>query len=285
MWVFINDRFVPEEEACISVFDQGLLYGDGVFETLLVHEGQLKFLDDHIIRLQESCRLIQLDLPHPEPPWKDLLQEFRRRNDLSKSLIRLTLTRGPSRRGPGVHDRTNPTLIIFSRDLPTLTSAQYQEGVPLIITDIQRQSPHALPPSIKSLNYLNNILAKREATGKQAFDGLMVNSHDHIAECTTSNIFFVRQNRLHTPSIACGILRGITRKIIMGLAADLNLPVEEGEYTREDLYQATECFLTNTGFGILPVRTIDRHVMGPYGTTSITYRLKQAYEDYLNKNL
>jgi len=134
---------------------------------------------------------------------------------------------------------------------------------------------------MKSLNYLNNILAKQEATRKQAFDGLMLNTDNHVSECSTSNVFFVKHTRLCTPSIECGILPGITRKIVLKLSQDEGIPIQEGRYERQEMSQATECFLTNTGFGILPVQTIDSHRMGPYGKGSITNRLRQAYRAYL----
>ena len=282
MWVFLNDQFVPEKEACISVFDQGFLYGDGVFETIRVHGHRIKLFDDHIARLRESCRLINLHLPDPEPDWRGHLQELCGRNSLVEALIRVTITRGKSATVFGSPGTSDPTIVMFARPIPSLTSHQQEHGVSVVTTDIRRQSPLALPPHIKSLNYLNNILAKQEAIRKQAFEGLMLNAANQVAECTTSNVFFVKDTRLCTPSVKCGILPGITRKTILELARDVGVPIQEGQYEYGELSQATEVFLTNTGFGILPVQSIDAHRMGPYGRGSITYRLRQVYADYLN---
>lgn len=283
MWVFLNDQFVPEREACISVFDQGFLYGDGVFETLRVHGRRVKFLDDHLTRLRESCHLITLHLPNPEPNWEAHLQELCERNSLLEATIRITVTRGKASTGFGTHGTPVPTIVMFARPLSLLTSEQQEQGVDIVTTDIRRQSPQALPSHMKSLNYLNNILAKQEAATKHAFDGLMLNANNHVAECTTSNVFFVTHLHLCTPSIACGILPGITRKIVLQLAHNEGIQIQEGQYEREEMYQATECFLTNTGLGVLPVKTIDSHRMRPsYGSDSITHRLRNAYAEYLN---
>ncbi len=282
MWVFLNDRFVPEKEACISVFDQGFLYGDGIFETLRVQDRRVRFLDHHLARLRESCHLINLPLPNPEPHWKEHLQELCERNSLVEAAIRITVTRGTSATGFGSPSAPAPTMVMFARPLPDLTSEQKEHGVSIVTTDIRRQSPLALPPNMKSLNYLNNILAKQEATMKQAFDGLMLNTDNHVSECTTSNVFFVKHTQLCTPSTECGILPGITRKIVLKLSQEEGFHIQEGRFERQEMSHATECFLTNTGFGVLPVHSIDSHRMGPYGRDSITYRLRQAYMFYLN---
>jgi len=285
MWVFINDQFHPEQEASVSVFDQGLLYGDGVFETVRVHLGQLKFLNDHLARLRESCHLIRLPLPPPVPVWRERLQELCERNALSEAVIRITITRGTSSLLWESSNPSGPTIIMFSRPLPNLPLEQRIQGVPIVITNIRRQSPLALPSHMKSLNFLNNIMARQEATGRSAYDGLMLNMNDHLAECSTSNVFFVKQNRLCTPSTDCGILPGVTRKIILERAQELGIPIEEGRYARNDLYQATECFLTNTGVGILPVAMIDTYPMGPYDRNSITHQLQHTFAEYLKQNI
>ena len=282
MWVFLNDQFVPEKKACISVFDQGFLYGDGAFESLRVHDHRVRFLEEHIDRLRQSCRMINLPLPDPEPDWRARLQELCERNSLEEAVVRITVTRGKSAAGFGSCDPSAPTIVMFPRPLRRFTSEEQAQGVSIVTTDIRRQSPLALPSNIKSLNYLNNILAKQEATAQTAFDGLMLNLNNHVAECTTSNVFFVKHTQLCTPSTTCGILPGITRKIILQLAGKRGMQIREGEYERDEIYQATECFLTNTGFGVLPVRTVDSHHMGPYGRDSITHRIRQAYVEYLN---
>ena len=210
MWVYLNDRFLEQEHANISVFDHGFLYGDGIFETLRVFNKQLLFLDRHLARLDRSCKILKIQLPTPEPNWPSLFHELLERNNLDHTLIRLTISRGVGGHGPDPTTCQNPTVVIFPRPLPQLSSGQRKRGVDLLITKTRRHSGLALPQQLKSLNYLNNILAKQEALSAQVFDGVMLNLDGYLAECSTSNLFFVKKNKLYTPSFECGILPGIT---------------------------------------------------------------------------
>ncbi len=279
MWVYLNKQFVEDDQARVSVFDRGFLFGDGVFETLRVRDRRPLFLDRHLQRLRQSCESIRLCLPTPEPPWDTLLRELVDRNHLEHTMIRITITRGVGGLGPDPSGCSNPTIVIFPRPLPQLTKDQHDQGVSLTILTTRRQPSSALPSHVKSLNYLNNVLAKQEANEAHTFDGLLLNTDGHLAECTTSNMFFVKNQRLHTPSLQCGILPGITRGIVLELAQANGMVVQEGTYRPEDLLDADECFLTNTGFGVLPVGTIDTKRFTSHKSGSVTRTIQHMYEN------
>ena len=256
MWIYLNGRIVQEERARISVFDRGFLYGDGVFETVRIHEGHSMWLDRHLARLADSCR--QIRLPLPDKQWPAIFQKVIDKNRVDHALIRLTLSRG----GRGGESATpdagaGPTVVLFPRPLPHVTPAQRRKGVKLTIATIRRPSPLSHPAQAKTLNYLNNLLAKQEAAERDAFEGLMLTTGGHLAECSMSNVFFIKDRILYTPSLACGVLPGITREVVLEVAPTLGLQPREGRYRPESLYEADECFLTSSGVGILPVETID----------------------------
>ena len=256
MWIYLNGRIVQEERARISVFDRGFLYGDGVFETVRIHEGHSMWLDRHLARLADSCR--QIRLPLPDKQWPAIFQKVIDKNRVDHALIRLTLSRG----GRGGESATpdagaGPTVVLFPRPLPHVTPAQRRKGVKLTIVTIRRPSPLSHPAQAKTLNYLNNLLAKQEAAERDAFEGLMLTTGGHLAECSMSNVFFIKDRILYTPSLACGVLPGITREVVLEVAPTLGLQPREGRYRPESLYEADECFLTSSGVGILPVETID----------------------------
>ena len=284
MWVYLNNKFLQDDKAHLSIFDRGFLYGDGIFETIRIYNGHPAFLNRHLKRLQQSCQLLDLNLPIPEPKWDSLLRELATLNEQGHTLIRITISRGVGSLGPHLTGCTTPTIVIFTRPLPQFTKEQQEQGVTLTIVNTRRQPSSAIPAQIKSLNYLNNILAKQEAMKSHAFDGLMLNINGHIAECTTSNIFFVKNQRLHTPSLQCGILPGITREIVMELAQAEGIVVQEGTYPPKDLLDADECFLTNTGFGVLPVSKIDSKQLksGKQGTE--TQIIQLLYESHIAKS-
>ena len=285
MWVYLNNQFVEDDQACVSVFDRGFLYGDGIFETLRVYETHLLCLHRHIRRLRQSCEVLGLRLPTPEPPWKTLLCELVQRNHLEHSMIRITISRGVGSLGLEPTDGTDPTVVLCPRPLPQLTKEQWKQGVTLTIVNTRRQPSSALPSHIKSLNYLNNILAKQEAVTAQTFDGLFLNTDGSLCECTTSNIFFIKDQHLYTPSLECGILPGITRNIVLELARARDRVVHEGIYRPEDLMNADECFLTNTAFGILPVSRIETTLLASGRERLMTNMIRQMYERYITNSI
>lgn len=285
MWIFLNDRFVRKEDALVSVFDHGFLYGDGVYETLRAYGGRMFMLRRHLARLYRSASLIGLDVPIVEQDWPPLLQEAMKRNVLSDAYLRITISRGEGNIGLDPRLCPRPTVVVISLPLQSYPAQLFQTGVSLAVVNVRRNLPAALPPRIKSLNFLNNILAKQEAAMTGAFDGLMLNAEGHITECTTSNIFFVKDRCVRTPSVACGILDGITREIVLSLAREEEFFTEEGCYTPDALTEADECFLTNTTMEIMPVRDINKHPIGKGIPGRATGRLQELFRANLPRFL
>ncbi len=298
MWVYLNDRIVQAERARVSVFDRGFLYGDGVFETVRIHHGRPVWLDLHLARLADSCRQIQL--PLPDKLWPAIVQKVIDKNRVDHALIRLTLSRGtmfPSplstfsekegeslpRTRSGGHGEggETPTVVLFPRPLPHVTTSQRRKGVKLTFAAIRRPSPLSSPTQAKTLNYLNSLLAKQEAVEQGAFEGLMATTGGHVAECSMSNVFFIKGRTLYTPSLACGVLPGVTRGVVLEMAPALGLKTREGRYRPAFLYEADECFLTGSGVGILPVATIDGHTFPKQTARSWTNTLRTRYERLL----
>lgn len=273
MWVYLNDRIVQAEQARISVFDRGFLYGDGVFETVRIHDGRPVWLDRHLARLADSCK--QIGLPLPDKPWPAIFQKVIDKNRVDHAAIRLTLSRGTRDTGD------DPTVVLFHRPLPHVTSSQRRKGIRLTLATIRRLSPRSHPTQAKTLNYLNNLLAKQEAAERGAFDGLMVTTDGYVAECSMSNVFVIKDRTLYTPSLACGVLPGITRGVVLDMAPSLGLQIREGRYRPAFLYEADECFLTGSGIGILPVQAIDGCSFPKQTRRSRVAAIQKRYEQLL----
>lgn len=285
MWIFLNDRFVRKKDALISVFDHGFLYGDGVYETLRAYGGRIFRLRQHLARLSRSASLIGLDIPFVEQDFITVLREAMKRNDLSDAYLRITISRGEGTIGLDPRLCPHPTVVVISLPLQPYPVELFNTGVSLALVNVRRNLAAALPPMIKSLNFLNNILAKQEASRAGGFDGLMLNGEGHIAECTTSNIFFVKDGCVYTPSVACGILDGITRETVLSLAREQALPTEEGCYRPDALLEAEECFLTNTTMEIMPVQDIDKRPIGKERPGPVTDRLRELFRANLPRFL
>ncbi len=285
MDIFLNDRFVPRDQALISVFDHGFLYGDGIYETLRAYGGRIFMLERHLARLRRSATLIGLEIPIPEKDWPGLLGDALARNGLHEAQLRITVSRGPGEIGldPGLCP--TPTVVIIAKPFQAYPPRLFAEGVSLVTASVRRNLATALSPQIKSLNFLNNILAKQEASKAGAFDSVMLNAEGRVTECTTSNIFFVQHGTLCTPSVACGILDGITREVVLALAKDQGIKTEESAYTAEALRQAEECFLTNTTMELMPVRDVDQHLVGPGKPGPLTLALHKQFRANLERYL
>jgi len=285
MWIFLNDRFVEKEQARISVFDHGFLYGDGVYETLRAYQGRIFLLERHLARLRRSCELIGLDLPVKDHEWVPIISEILVRNGLNDAGLRLTISRGEGELGidPGLCVR--PTVVVMAKSLTPYPAHMREQGVRLQLVSVRRNPQSAQSPQIKSLSVLNNILAKQEAVQVGAYDALMLNMDGHVTECTTSNIFFVANQRLHTPSVACGILEGITREVVIELAGGLGIEVEEGPFAAEEVLQADECFMTNTGMEVMAVSRIGEHSIGQGKAGPMTMELWGAFRKNLERFL
>jgi len=285
MWIFLNNRFVTREEAQISVFDHGFLYGDGVYETLKVYHGQFLLLERHLTRLRHSCEQIELVLPIAEEQWPSLLTELLQRNQLLDASIRITISRGEGELGLEPSLCSHPTVVVLAKPFVPYPAVLKTEGIRLELVGIRRNPLSAQSPRIKSLSFLNNILAKQEALRAGGFDALMLNIAGEISECTTSNLFFLLRGTLRTPSLACGILEGVTREIVKTVAQEEGIAVEEGHYKPAQLFQGEECFITNTSMEIMPVRCIGNHSIGSICPGPITTRLQELFTRHLERFL
>ena len=285
MWVYLNDRFVRKEHARVSVFDHGFLYGDGVYETLRVYQGRGFLFERHLARLRRSCELIDLELPIQDEAWMAIIGELLDRNGLRNAGLRVTVSRGEGEMGIDPRLCARPTVVAMAKPIMMYTDQQREQGMSLHLSSVRRNPELAQSPQIKSLSFLNNILAKQEAVQVGADDALMLNMDGYLAECTTSNIFFVKNQRLHTPAVECGILPGITREVIVELAKERGVGVEEGQYTMEQLLQADECFITNTGLEVMPVIKIGDRQIGQGLRDSLTHELWKAFDAHVNRFL
>jgi branched-chain amino acid aminotransferase len=279
MYVFLNGTIIPESEAKISAYDHGFLYGDGIYETMRSYDGVVFMFDRHLARLRRSASLIKLGLPE-DGYLKDAVLRALRSNDLSDAYVRITVSRGKGPIGldPGLCGE--PTLIVFAEQFRPYPESLYAGGVKLIIAETRRNLVAAIDPKIKSLNFLNNILAKIEAKEKGAYEAVMLNGEGFLAEGTVSNIFFVAEGVLCTPSAEAGILDGITRELVIGLAIKEGIEVSEGKFKPEELLGASEAFFTNTTSEVMPVSAVGEK---NYPVGEITKRLRQRYRDYVGK--
>lgn len=258
MHVYLNDRIVPASEAKVSVFDHGFLYGDGIYETMRVYDGVVFMLDEHLQRLYRSASFIGLDIPKNIPDIKIAIYETLQANKLTNAYVRLTVSRGHGPIGLDPDLCKEPTFVVITNEFKNYPKAYYEDGIKLIIANVRRNLKEALNPQIKSLNFLNNILAKIEAKQSDVYEAIMLNASGHLTEGTISNIFFVKEEVLYTPSVECGILDGITRAMVIDLAVKNGLEVREGMFTPDELYSASEVFITNTTMEVMPVCRVNK---------------------------
>ncbi len=260
--VWISGNLVDKADAKISVFDHGLLYGDGVFEGIRSYAGQVFRLGPHIDRLYESARAIHLVIPMPKEELAQAVLDTLAANHLTDAYIRLVVTRGAGSLGLDPRKTSHPQVIIITDSIQLYPAEVYAGGLKIITSGTIRNNPAALNPRVKSLNYLNNIMAKIEGTNAGCLEALMLNSEGKVAECTGDNIFIVRRGQVHTPSIDSGILEGITRDAVIELARAAGLTVVERSMDRHDIYTADECFLTGTAAEVIPVISVDGRPIG-----------------------
>jgi branched-chain amino acid aminotransferase len=275
--VYINGKLFDKADARISVYDHGLLYGDGVFEGIRIYSGKVFRLAQHIERLYDSAKHIALDIPlTPEQTTEAVLHTVQANNKMD-GYIRLVVTRGAGGLGIDPRKTTDPQVIIIVDDISMYPQELYENGLEVITSSFVRPHANALNPRIKSLNYLNNILAKMEAVRAGCLEAIMLNLNGEVAECTADNIFFVKRGVLKTPPPHAGILEGITRDFVMELARDAKIPVQEVSLTRHDVYSADECFLTGTGAEIIPVVKCDGRILGTGKPGPITRQLRERF--------
>lgn len=281
--VYINGQIVPQEDAKISVFDHGLLYGDGVFEGIRAYNGKIFTLDQHLDRLYDSAMAISLKIPISKAEMANAIKKTMEANDMTDSYIRLVVTRGVGKLGLDPNKCATPQIIIITDTIELYPKELYEKGLDIVTVTTIRNHFSALDPKIKSLNYLNNILAKLESIRAGAGEALMLNKDGYVSECAGDNIFILKNNILLTPPESAGILIGITRNVVMKLATEMGIQVKEELMTRYDLYIADECFLTGTAAEIIPVVQIDGRSIGTGRPGKITLDLLKSYRELTKK--
>ena len=279
MKVYINGKFYSEKNSKISVFDHGLLYGDGVFEGIRAYHGRVFKLKEHIDRLFYSAKAILLNIPMSKQQLMDATVETCRKNNLNDGYVRLVVTRGAGTLGLNPNRCSNPQVIIIADTIQLYPASLYKKGMEIVTVATTRNHHNAVNPAIKSLNYLNNILAKIEANTAGYEEAIMLNSEGYVAECTGDNLFIIKDKKMFTPSLSSGALHGITRQTSIDLVGELGVPTSEPNLTRYDLYNADECFLTGTGAEIVPVVKIDERKIGNGKPGKITKKLVKAYQE------
>ena len=277
MKIYIDGKYYDEADAKISVFDHGLLYGDGIFEGIRAYNGRVFKLKEHIDRLFCSAKAILLDMPMEHAAIMAAVVDACRQNKIRDGYIRLLVTRGVGSLGLNPKKCKNPSVIINADKIQLYPPEYYQKGLDIITVPTVRSLHSALNPAIKSLNYLNNILAKIEANNAGCEEAVMLNAEGFVAECTGDNLFIVKAGQILTPPLSAGALYGITRRVVLDLAVESGLQVAEPNLTRYDLFNADECFVTGTGAELVPVVRIDGRVIGNGKPGPITQRLVTQY--------
>lgn len=275
--IYINGEFYDRDEAKVSVFDHGFLYGDGIFEGIRVYAGNVFKLDEHLKRLEYSARAIMLDMPWSLEEIAEATCETCRRSGVTDGYIRLIVTRGSGYLGLSPKNCADPQLIIIADQIQLYPQKVYDEGLKIITAPTRRNSPAALPPMIKSLNYLNNILAKIEAVELGYQEAIMLNQEGYVAECTGDNIFVLQGEKLYTPPVSAGSLTGITRQVVFDIAGDMGVPIVETNLTRYDLWVAQEMFLTGTAAEVIAVIEVDHRKIADGKPGTMTGHFLKAF--------
>ena len=278
--VYINGKFFAPNEAMVSVFDHGLLYGDGVFEGLRIYNGKIFRLEQHILRLYDSAKAICLKIPMSIEETTAACLETVKQSEFTDGYIRLVVTRGAGTLGLGPERTENPQVIIIVDKIKLYPQEFYDNGLAIITAATIRNHPAALSPRIKSLNYLNNIMAKIEASNAGCLEALMLNHKGEVSECTADNIFIVRDGKLLTPPTDAGILEGVTRDVVLELAREAGIPTFEKTLTRHDIYVADECFMTGTAAEVIGVVKVDDREIADGKPGPITRKLKALFVEH-----
>lgn len=279
--IYINGEFLDEKDAGVSVFDHGLLYGDGVFEGIRFYNGGIFKLEEHIERLYDSAKAINLKIPVSVEQMIKIHCEAVRKNNLKDGYIRTLVTRGKGDLGLDPKNCSNPTIVIIASTIQLYPKELYEQGLQICTVSTRRNIPAALSPRIKSLNYLNNILAKIEADIAHCTEAILLNNEGYVAECTGDNIFYYKKEKLITPPTYIGTLEGITRNSIIDIARSEGIEVVEVPFTLYELFTAEEAFLTGTAAEVVPVVNIDTRTIGTGKPGSITKKLIEKFHKYV----
>ncbi|HEV7301245.1 MAG TPA: branched-chain-amino-acid transaminase [Tepidisphaeraceae bacterium] len=279
--VWVDGKLVDKERATVSVYDHGLLYGDGVFEGIRLYAGKIFRAEEHMRRLYDSAKAIRLVIPYTAEQLTAAIYETANVNKLSDCYVRLVVTRGVGALGIDPAKCKAPAVFIITDLISIYPKEQYEQGVPVIVSSIVRNHPNALSPRIKSLNYLNNVLARMEATDAGVAEAIMLNHLGNVSEGTVANIFLARDGAVFTPLLCDGILEGVTRNVIIELCQQMDIPIRERVVERHDLYISDECFLTGSGAEVMPVTKIDGRPVGNGKVGPITKKLMDAFHKHV----
>ena len=279
--IWLDGKLVEKNEAKISVYDHGLLYGDGVFEGIRVYAGKVFELEAHLDRLYASAKAIRLEIPISREEFGSAIEHTFRANNFTDCYIRAVVTRGVGTLGIDPAKCAKPSVFVISDLISVYPKEMYQKGMAVITASVMRNHPNALSPRVKSLNYLNNVLARIEANDAGVPEAVMLNHLGNVAECTADNIFIVRDGQVQTPGTADGILEGVTRRVMIALCHDQKIPCVEKSLQRHDLYIADEMFVTGTGAEVMPVTRIDGRTIGTGEPGPITQKLTQAFHRHV----
>ncbi|QQE81373.1 branched-chain-amino-acid transaminase [Alicyclobacillus sp. SO9] len=276
-WAFINGEYMPKENATVSVYDHGLLYGDGIFEGIRAYDGVVFKLREHLVRLYDSAKAILIDIPYSLEELQEIILTILRKNELETSYIRLVVTRGKGDLGLNPFTCQTPQVIVLAEQLAMFPKELYERGIDIVSVATRRNRPDILSPTVKSLNYLNNILIKIEAHNAGVSEALTLNTEGYVAEGSGENVFLVKNGNLLTPPSYIGALEGITRAAVIDIAQSFGYTVRQEPFTRHDVYTADEVFLTGTAAEIVPVVKVDGRVIGDGTPGYHTHRLLQAF--------
>ena len=282
--VYVNGEFYKKDEAVVSVFDHGYLYGDGVFEGIRIYNGRIFRHKEHIDRLYCAAKAILLEIPVSKEEMLEAMCETVRKNKLQNGYMRLVVSRGKGDLGLSPTNCEKPTVVIIVDNIKLYSDEMYKKGMKVVTAATRRNNPAALDPQIKSLNYLNNILAKIEANLKGVPEAILLNSNGVVCECTGDNVFIIKDGLIITPPVYLGALDGITRKTVIKLARELGYTLEEREFTLFNLYNADECFFTGTAAELIAVTNVDGRVIGEGVRGPITESIHETFKEYTKKS-
>ncbi|MDA3850483.1 MAG: branched-chain-amino-acid transaminase [Spirochaetaceae bacterium] len=277
--VWMDGRFYEKDQACVPVYDHGLLYGDGIFEGISVYNGRIFKLKEHLQRLYKSAQFLMLNIPYEIEQLADLVLETVHKEGLDRGYVRLLVTRGTGDLGLDPAKCKESRVIIIADTITLYPREYYEQGISLVTVATRRNQFDNLDPRIKSLNYLNNILAKMEAKQAGCMEALMLNPQGYVTECSADNIFWYDNGSLYTPAVHLGILEGITRNCIIEIAQNMGITLYQGSYGRYDLYNAKEIFITGSGAELMPVVSLDGRIIGDGSVGTIYKTLNSAFQE------
>jgi len=283
LYAYVDGKYVPKDEASISIYDHGFLYGDGVYEAIRAYDGNVFKLREHLDRLYESAKSIKIEIPISKEELSRLVIEALRKNQLRNSYIRIVISRGRGKMGVDPRNCTRPTVVIMVEPREPLFG-ENPKGISAIMSSLRRTPSWSLDPRIKTLNYLNNIMAKIEAIEAGAEEAIMLNEQGYVAETSTENIFIVKNGTVSTPHPSQGVLRGITRDAVISAARELGYPVEERPMTVHELYNADEVFVTGTAAELVPIVKISGRKIGEGKAGPIFSRVLGRFKESIKKS-